>query len=284
MTDNEVNSLIKLIVDHGYKVLLMKIITFLSDFGLKDGYVAQMKGVASGISDARLVDITHEITPHNISEGAFVLRNVVPYFPRGTVHVAVVDPGVGTERKGIIVTTRKHVLIGPDNGLLMPAAHTFADFVVYEITNKKYMLSSLSNTFHGRDIFASVAAHITNDVSFEEIGRRINDFVDLDFGGGERKENIVTGKIIYIDRFGNVITNISGDMVFEVICFNKKIKVFVGKNTVEIPFVRSYGFVKKREMLATIGSSNFFEIGINQGSAAKKLSVKEDDIVKIVFD
>jgi len=243
---------------------MTKIITFLSDFGSKDGYVAQMKGVALGISDARIVDITHEITPHNVSEGAFALRIVAPYFPLGSVHVAVVDPGVGTERKGIVVATRKHVLIGPDNGLLMPAAHFFGDFVVYEITNKKYMSSFLSNTFHGRDVFAPVAAHITNGVSFEEIGRKINDFVDLDFGRGERKGNIVVGKIIYVDGFGNVITNISADMVMEEICYDEKIRVQVGKNTVEIPFVRSYGFVKKGEMLATIGSSNFFEISINQ--------------------
>jgi len=260
---------------------MTKIITFLSDFGLKDGYVAQMKGVALDISDARLVDITHEITPHNISEGAFVLLVVAPYFPLGSVHVAVVDPGVGTERKGIVVATKKHVLIGPDNGLLMPVAHFFGDFVVYEITNKKYLSSSLSNTFHGRDVFATVAAHITNGVSFEEIGCKINDFVDLNFGCGERKQNIITGKVIHIDRFGNIITNVSGDMVFKDTAFNGKIKVEINKNSFMISFVRSYGFVKKGEMLATIGSSNFFEIGINQGNASKKLSLKENDGLKI---
>ncbi len=99
---------------------MTKIITFLSDFGLKGGYVAQMKGIVSDISNAKLVDITHEISSYNVSEGAFVLRIVVPYFPLGSVHVAVVDPGVGTERKGIVVATKKHVLIGPDNGLLTP--------------------------------------------------------------------------------------------------------------------------------------------------------------------
>ncbi len=271
-------------IDLGCEASLMKIITFLSDFGLKDGYVTQMKGVASGISDARLIDITHEITPHNIFEGAFILRSVAPYFPMGSVHVAVVDPGVGTERKGIVVATRKHVFIGPDNGLLMPAAHFFGDFVVYEITNKKYMLASLSNTFHGRDVFAPVAAHITTGVSFEEVGSRINDFVDLDFGCGRRKDNVVVGKVIHVDRFGNVVTNISSDIVLKDIGYNKKVKVLIGKNTIEVLFVRSYGFVKKGDALATIGSSDFFEIGVNQGNASKKLSVKEGDIVKVMFD
>jgi len=262
----------------------MKIITFLSDFGLKDSYVSQMKGVACQISDARLVDITHEINPQNIYEGAFVLRSAVPFFPIGSVHVAVVDPGVGTNRKNIIIATRKNVLIGPDNGLLLPAAHLFGNFVVYEITNKKYMISSVSNTFHGRDIYASVAAHITNGVPFDEIGDIINDFINLDFGSAKFEENIIFGKIVYIDRFGNIITNISSDMALKNFNYNNSIKVNIGKKSVDIPFVKSYGFVKSQEMLITIGSSNFIEIGINQGNAAKKLSVKQDDVVKIFIN
>jgi S-adenosylmethionine hydrolase len=261
----------------------MKIITFLSDFGTKDGYAAQMKGTALKITDAQLIDITHEITPQNIREGAFILRTVAPYFPTGTVHVAVVDPGVGTDRRGILITTSRHILIGPDNGLLMPAAHFLGNFIVYDISNKKFMSSSISSTFHGRDIFTHVAAHITNGTPFEEIGNRINDFVNLDFGQGEIKENAVTGKVIYIDRFGNVITNITREILSKGLAYDKKIMVFVGEKNIEIPFVRSYGFVKKREMLTTIGSNNFLEISINQGNAAKKLSVKEDDKVKILF-
>jgi len=261
----------------------MKLITFLTDFGTKSGYVAQMKGVAAGITDARLVDITHEITPHNIRQGAFVLHTVVPYFPVGTVHVAVVDPGVGTERKGLLITARSHILVGPDNGLLTPTAHLLGDFTAYEITNDKYMFPSVSHTFHGRDIFTPVAAHITNGVPFEQIGRRVTDFVDLDFGQGEVANKSATGKVIHIDRFGNIITNITGFQLLEVLQYGKKVMVFIGKNRRELSFVQSYGFVKKRQLLATIGSSNYLEIGVNQGNAAKKLSVKEDDDIKILF-
>lgn len=261
----------------------MKIITFLSDFGTKDGYATQMKGVALSITDARLVDITHEVAPQNIREGAFILRSVAPYFPTGTVHVAVVDPDVGTDRRGILITTSRHILIGPDNGLLMPAAHFLGNFIVYEISNEKYMLDPISSTFHGRDIFAPVAAHIINGTSFKEIGNRIDDFVDLDFGQGEIRENAATGKVIYIDRFGNIITNITGETLSKGLTYNKNIMVFIGEKCIEIPFVKSYGFVKKREMLVTIGSSNLLEIGINQGNAAKKLSIKEDDKVEILF-
>ena len=262
----------------------MKIITFLTDFGTKDGYVAQMKGVALSITDARLIDITHDIKPQCIREGAFVLRNVVPHYPTGTIHVAVVDPGVGTERRGILITTRKHILVGPDNGLLIPAAHFLGDFVVYEISNKEFMLNSISSTFHGRDVFTPIAAHITNGVPFEEIGNRTNDFVNLDFGRGDIKDNTVIGKVIYVDRFGNVITNINKDILPKDFEFNKKIRLSLGRNFKEMPFVKSYDFVKKGGILATYGSSNFLEIGINQGNAAKKLSIKENDKLKIIFD
>ena len=262
----------------------MKIITFLTDFGTKSGYVAQMKGVASQITDARLIDIAHDITPHNIREGAFILLTVVPYFPLGTVHVAVVDPGVGTERKGICITTKSHILIGPDNGLLMPVAHLLGDFTVYNISNKKYTMNTVSNTFHGRDIFTAVAAHIINGIPFEEIGEKIQDFVDLDFGTAEITEKSATGKVIYIDGFGNVITNISGFQLAKVLKYNTKVMAFIGDTTKEMPFVQSYGFAKKRQMLATIGSSNYLEIGVNQGNAAKRLKVKEDDEVKILFN
>jgi len=262
----------------------MKTITFLTDFGMKSGYVAQMKGVASSITDARLIDITHDITPHDIREGAFVLRSSIPYFPVGTVHVAVVDPGVGTDRKGIIITTRSQILVGPDNGLLLPAARFLGDFTVYEITNEKYMLKSISNTFHGRDIFTPVAAHIVNGVPFEKIGTRINDFVDLDFGQGTITGKTATGKIIYIDRFGNIITNIDGKRLRQFLDYNTKIKTSIKDKSKEISFVKSYDFVKKGQFLTTIGSSNLLEIGVNQGNAAQKLGVKPDDQVKILFN
>ena len=263
----------------------MKIITFLTDFGMKSGYVAQMKGVVSSISpDARIIDITHEITPHDIREGAFVLQNTVPYYPIGTIHIGVVDPGVGTDRKGIIITTKRHVLIGPDNGLLIPAAHFLGDFTVYEITNKEYMFNNISNTFHGRDVFAPVAAHILKGIPFEKIGRKTAKFIDLDFGQGKITDKEANGKIVYIDRFGNIITNINGSGIKEVLNFDKKIKVFIKGKKKDIKFAKSYNFVKKGQLLATIGSSNYLEISINQGNAALKLGIKPEEKVKIKFN
>jgi len=259
----------------------MKLLTFLSDFGTKNSYVSQMKAVALSITDANIVDISHEITPHNIREGAFVLMTSITYFPVGTVHVAVVDPGVGTSRRGIVITTRTQILVGPDNGLLIPAARKLGDFNVYEIVNPNLMQSFISNTFHARDVFAPVAAHILNGLLFEKIGPIIKDFIDLDFENFEINEKTITGEVIYIDSFGNVITNINGSSLNQILSFDKKIFLFIGKKEYEIKFVKSYDFVKQGELLATIGSSNFLEIAINQGDAAKKLNLKPDSKVKI---
>jgi S-adenosylmethionine hydrolase len=262
----------------------MKIITFLTDFGIKSGYPAQMKGVISSMTNARYIDITHDITRHNIYEGAFVLSTTVPYFPIGTVHVAVVDPGVGTKRRGIIVTTRSQILIGPDNGLLLPTAHILGDFAVYEIFNEKYMFSDISNTFHGRDVFAPIAAHIVNGIPFDEIGKRINDFIDLDFKSAKITSQAASGKIIYIDSFGNIITNIDEYQLRNILVYNNKIKIEIGGRKIELPFVKSYNFVRKGRYLINVNSINMIEIGINQGNAAQKLGVKPNDEIKIFFN
>jgi len=261
----------------------MKIITLLTDFSLKDGYVAQMKGVISSITDARIIDITHDVTPHNIREAAFILKNTVSHYPVGTVHLAVVDPGVGTDRKGLIITTKSQILVGPDNGVLIPAARFLGDLTVYEIKNEEYMLKSVSNTFHGRDVFAPMAAHIVNGVSFEKLGDKIDKFVDLDFGEASVSKRDITGKVVYFDHFGNIITNIDGTSVKETFEYNKKIKLYINNKQKEAIFVKSYGFAKKGQLIATIGSSNFLEISINQGNAAQKLNVKPDDKIKITF-
>jgi S-adenosylmethionine hydrolase len=261
----------------------MKIMTFLSDFGNQSNYISQLKGVALSITDSKLIDITHNITPHNIREGAFVLLTTVPYFPMGTVNVTIVDPGVGTNRRGIVVTTRTHILVGPDNGILIPVAHRLGNFTVYEITNPNLMLNSVSNTFHGRDVFTPVAAHILNGVEFKQIGPIVTNFVDLNFEGYEITDKSATGNVIYIDSFGNIISNIDGSRLSQVLNYDKQIMLFIGKKQIKVPFVKSYDFVKKGELLSTIGSSNFFEIALNQGNASKILKIKTDDEIKILF-
>lgn len=261
----------------------MKLMTFLSDFGTKSNYVSQMKGVALSLTDAKIIDITHDITPQDIREGAFVLMSSIIHFPVGTVHVAVVDPGVGTIRRGIVITTQTQIFVGPDNGLLIPAARNLGNFTVYEITNQNLMIKNVSNTFHGRDVFTPVAANILNGVMFDQIGPIINDYINLDFGKFDIRDKTANGKTIYIDSFGNIVTNIDGVRLTNVLNYDKKIMLFLGDKRLEIPFVKSYNFVKKGELLATIGSSNLLEISLNQGNAAKKLQVKPDEDIKILF-
>lgn len=261
----------------------MKLLTFLTDFGSNSNYISQMKGIAMSITDARIVDISHDIKPYDIREGAFVLRTSIPYFPLGTVHVAVVDPGVGTNRRGIVVTTRSQILVGPDNGLLIPAARLLGDFAVYEIKNQELMAKNVSNTFHGRDIFTPVASHILNGIPFDQIGPMIYDFIDLDFGDYEITDQSAVGKIIYIDNFGNIVTNIDEKELAKFLVFNREIIVMIGEKQLKIPFIPTYNLVKKGELLSTIGSSNLFEISQNQGNAAKILKAKINDKVKIFF-
>ena len=262
----------------------MKTITFTTDFGINSSYPAQMKAIVLSIAtDAKLVDITHSISKHNIMEGAFVLQTTIPYFPDGTVHICIVDPGVGSVRRGIIIVTKTQILVGPDNGLLTPVAKKLAPFQVYEIKNPNFMLKKISNTFHGRDVFAPVAAHILNGVLFEEIGPIIHDYIDLNLEQTEITDKYVIGKILYIDDFGNIITNIQKYLLQKYLEPDKKLLVFIGKNRKEIPYVNTYNDVKKGTFLITNSSSGYLEISANQSKASEKLNVKLGEEIKIKF-
>jgi len=257
--------------------------TFLTDFGTKNTYVAQMKAVALSLSNTRIIDITHEVTPHNIREGAFLLQMAAPRFPVGTVHVAVVDPGVGTSRKGIMIATNSQVLVGPDNGLLLPAARALGSFTVYELTNPRYMISPISSTFHARDIFTPIAAHIVEGVSFEDIGSQIDDFVDLDFGQAVCNDTGIAGTVLYIDSFGNIITTIKESQI-KRLKHGSMVTVSIGSKKHKIPLVKAYGFVKPQNLLLTVGSSHLVELSMNRGNAAQKLKVKAGDMIQIHWD
>lgn len=254
------------------------VITLISDFG--DVYPASMKGVILSINPAaNIVDISHSVPSHDIRTGAFILLTIARYFPPGTVHIAVVDPGVGTIRRALAIRAESesgvHYFIGPNNGLLIPAAKSFGDFKVYEITNQNLFRKQISSTFHGRDIFAPVGAHISKGLNIIDVGRQIFDFVDLDFGKGKKKDDSLEGNVTFIDPFGNVVTNISSDMVDF-----KPGDVLDIQNT-RVLFHKAYGFCKKSEPIALIGSHGFLEIAINMGNAALFFNKKRDDEIII---
>ena len=252
------------------------VITLLSDFG--DLYPASMKGIIFGINpDANIVDISHSVPAQDIKAGAFMLAATAKYFPSGTVHVAVVDPGVGTNRRALAIRAESkeygiHYFIGPDNGLLIPAAFSIGDYEVYEITNDTlFRDADVSATFHGRDIFAPVGAHISNGFEIEKVGKRINDYTILDFGNGVKNGDIIEGRIIFIDSFGNIITNILSEIV------DYKHGDLLEIWDTSITFQSSYGFSGEDEPLALIGSHGYLEIAVNQGSAAQFFGKKQDD-------
>lgn len=255
------------------------IITLTTDFGLKDPYVAEMKAVILNIKpDVRIVDLTHEIEKFNVKMGGYVLASAAPYFPKDTIHVVVVDPGVGTKRKPIIIKTKKAYYIGPDNGILILAARKQGITSIYEISNRKLMLPRVSNTFHGRDIFAPAAAHLAKGVELSEFGPEIHEFTIPEFAKILRRKNKVVGEILHVDGFGNIITNFRGKELLkigDVVCMELK------DRQMKMKVCASYADVKPGEPLAIIGSHDFLEISINQGNASEEFSVKAGDRITI---
>lgn len=246
-----------------------QIVTLLTDFGAKDAYVGAMKGAILEICpEAIIIDISHEVARHNVLEGAFILSQASPYFPEGSVHLAVVDPGVGTERRRIIVKGSRSLYVGPDNGVLSLAAEKEGVVKVFEIKNEKFMLPHPSRTFEGRDIFAPTAAYLARGVDIEEFGPEIKGFTGFSIPKPEKWSKKLRGEIIHTDNFGNITTNIPEDM-FGEFAEGKSIKVSIGKISKNCPLCRAYGEVSAGSPLIIPGSSGFIEVAVNQGSAEK---------------
>jgi S-adenosylmethionine hydrolase len=258
-----------------------KIATLTTDFGLKDPYAAEMKAAILSICpNAVIVDITHEISKFNIRMGAYVLASATPYFPDGSVHVAVVDPGVGTQRHPIVIQTKHGFFVGPDNGVLVLAAEKQGIESIHELTNPRFMLPKVSSTFHGRDIFAPAAAHLLNGVKPAEFGPEIREATEGEFAKVTRKNDVLTGEVLHVDGFGNIITNINQRELAQ----NRakgEVNVELAGNKLKLKFCNAYGEIKPQEPLILIGSHGFLEISINQGSAAQKFKIKAGDTVTV---
>jgi len=253
------------------------IITLLTDFGTLDPCVAEMKAVILSIcADASVVDISHEVERFNVRMGAFLLTVATPYFPAGTIHVGVVDPGVGSERRPIAVETDRSVYVGPDNGLLIPAAMRQGIRNVYELGNRSLERNAISSTFHGRDIFAPVAAHLLSGTRLEEAGGKITDYVKLSFMDVQFDQRGVNGEILHIDRFGNMITNISYEHMGKLDLSGKLILRFRARR-LPLRFVRTYSELGRNELGVIAGSHGFLEISCREANAAKKVGAKIGD-------
>ncbi len=254
------------------------LITLLTDFGTRDPYVAAMKGVISSICpSATILDLTHEIPPQDVLEAAWFLASAAHYFPQGTIHVAVVDPGVGTERLPVAVSSGNHRFVCPNSGLLTLVVRDREAAEARVITNKKFLLEPVSATFHGRDVFAPAAARLANGAPFSELGPPLKELARLcvpepviEPDGG------VQGEVIHVDRFGNAITNIHRSMLA-----GKTVQeVFAGKHSLG-GLKKTYAAAGAGEPLVLFGSAGYLEIAVNQGNAAARVGLKKADRVEI---
>lgn len=255
-------------------------ITLLTDFGDQDSYVGAMKGAIACIHPSLMViDLTHQIPPQDLTAARFHLMNAVPYFPAGTVHLAVVDPGVGSQRRGIAVQLSTGFLVGPDNGIFSGVLHQNPAQRVVELTQTQYWRSPHpSSTFHGRDIFAPVAAHLARGVPIQQVGQPIDpaSLVQLEMPSCQRLDNRIEGVIQYIDRFGNLITNIPGQTV-EGQAWHAVL------NDAGLPGNRTYADVDFGNGTALIGSHGWVEIAVRGGSARTQFDSSIGTPVQVVL-
>lgn len=264
----------------------MALISLLTDFGTRDEYVGVMKGVIAGITpDARIVDISHHIEPQNIVHGAFILAAAYLYFPAGTIHVAIVDPGVGGERRILAVEYGRQRFVVPDNGLIERVLAGGLPLSAVSVEDPRYFLAHVSHTFHGRDIFAPVAAHLAAGIPLTDLGPAI-DHRGMVSGVVPRcsfsTTSCVEGVVVAVDRFGNLMTNIDADSIGRMgqDISGRAMVVMLGDKSIG-PIVASYDRVARQIPLAVIGSRGLLEISVNCGNARQILKAGLNDRVSV---
>ena len=264
---------------------MTNLISLTTDFGLADGFVGIMKGVMLSINpEARFVDITHEIPPQDIQQGAFHLATSIPYFPADAIHLCVVDPGVGSERRAIAVQVGKSTLVGPDNGVLSLAVDALrqqsgAEPRAFELNNPRYWLERVSSTFHGRDIFSPSAAYLSRGVPLTELGTPVADYVTLAPSAPSRHEDgSIAGHIIHIDRYGNIVSDIQASLLEHLA--PDHIVVSIGGRKIH-GLARTYSDVEPGEFAALVGSPWRLEVARRNGDAAEALGVGVGDPIVV---
>ncbi len=247
------------------------LITLTTDFGTSDHLVAAMKGVILGINpSARIIDIQHHVAPYDLLDGALTIGSVYPYFPARTIHIVIVDPGVGTARRPLLVSADNQYFIAPDNGVLSMVYDRDPGVVVRHVTASHNFLEPVSPTFHGRDVFAPVAAYLSKAWATESFGEEITDFTRFVLPKPKAAGDSLKAVVLHVDAFGNLMTNLRAEDLPEATVATGKIKLQVGGKSVE-RFVATFGEGNSAEPVALIGSSGYVEIAVNKGNAAKAL-------------
>jgi hypothetical protein len=261
----------------------MRVITLTTDFGTKDGFVGVMKGVILGIApQARLVDISHEISPQNVREAAYILARQVFYFPQGTIHVVVIDPGVGTQRRPIAAQIGAQYVVGPDNGVFSPlyemAEENGWPLKIVHTDKPEYWLKTISNVFHGRDIFSPVGAHLAAGVALEEQGSEISDPVRFEVPKPEKTDKGWRGEVMHIDHFGNIASNIHRTHIGEA----KVAKVMVNHAILD-GMVKTFGEAPVEELASLYSSIDYVIVSEVNGDAASRLGTQVGDEFIVEF-
>ncbi|MFB3897375.1 MAG: S-adenosyl-l-methionine hydroxide adenosyltransferase family protein [bacterium] len=260
-----------------------KIITLTTDFGTSDTYLAQMKGVILSINPkAMIIDITHSISPQNIREAAFIFSTAYRYFPKGTIHVVVIDPGVGSERKALLVQTDNYYFLAPDNGVLSYVIQNEHTKHLIQLENRKYFLPSVSSTFHGRDIFAPAAAHLSLGIPATKFGPAAEKLIKFPIPEPGIIDTQIYGHILHIDHFGNIITDISKAFWNQTIG-KKKFSIVIGKKKIN-RIVETFAEGNPGDIIAYFGSTEFLEIAIVNGNAVATLNIAMDEPIIIKTD
>lgn len=248
------------------------IITLTTDFGTRDPYVAEVKGVILGLAPGvTVVDVTHEVQAHDVLEGALAVEAAFRTFPPGTIHVAVVDPGVGTARRPLVVAAGRHLFVGPDNGLLTAGLRA-PSWRAWELTAPGYRRRPVSRTFHGRDVFAPAAAHLARGVPPRRFGRPVVDPVRLPWPGARVSARGVAGTVLHVDRFGNLITSIDAEAVDRLVRAAGSVTVRVAGRA--LPLVGTFGDLAPGRAGGLIGSRQRLEVAVRDGQAARTLGVR----------
>lgn len=261
------------------------VITLTTDFGTRDGYVGVMKGVITKINPSvKIIDISNNIESQNIFQAAYVLCTSYAYFPKGTIHIVVVDPGVGSSRKILCLKTKDYLFLAPDNGALSFIIAREESPSIREITNKELFLPEVSNTFHGRDIFAPTAAHLSKGFNYKGLGKRVSKVKEIDLPKPIRSTGgVLKGEIIYVDGFGNLITNINKEIIKRLREKSGNLVIGVGRKKIN-KISNSYTEVGENEVLAIFGSSGYLEISVNKGSARDVLNLKKGDKLVLGYE
>lgn len=258
------------------------IITLATDYGTRDHYVSVMKGVILNIHrDVRIVDVSHDIPPQDIMAAAWITRNSAFMYPPGTVHVVVVDPGVGTSRKSVAVRIHDQIFVGPDNGLFTLVANG-DEYEAYELSETRFWGRTRSNTFHGRDIFAPVASHLSKGVLLGDLGPRLDGLVSYKWALPVHDNEGIQGWVMHVDHYGNLVTNITEEMISPMMTGNVPLKIYIG-NTIINGVVHTFADVDAGEPAALIGSSGHLEVVVNSGDASALLSAEKGSPISILF-